>query len=211
MFNIQYDKGLVTDQRIYDAVKRGVILAQEQGYDVEGLFFHVKEASKELAYGAGATILEEGRSIAIAVDKDNPNFNFLSQLTVHEINHLEREKYSPIETLEEVLVSEGLAQMAEETAGFDLVSISAFQSNDDRKTAIASMTADFNHNVFDGNNNQGKGYDHYFGDKSDLPNHAGYALGLEMVKTFMGATGATIQEATQKPAAHIANYWKQTL
>lgn len=211
MFNITHDEGIEPDERMHDAIARGVALAQKQGYDVQDITFIVKQPKNKPPLGATAQIMEEDRTIAVGVDPDNPNFDLVAQLTVHEINHLEREKHSPIETLEEALVSEGLAQMAEQKAGFAPASISLFESPTDRKTTIDSAISDFQTVVIGRNADPAKDYDYYFKDQSELPDYAGYALGLEMVATYMEGTGTTIQEATTKPASEIANYWKNTL
>lgn len=200
------------DPRIQQAIERGVDLAEAQGYDVSGLTFHQVPVKNGVPDGAGAQIMDEPRSIAFAVDKTHPNFaDFLSQLTVHEINHLEREKYSRIETLEEVLVSEGLAQKAEQVAGFDPADVSLFSSGADRQTTIESVRGEWSRVVVGRAAEQERNYDYYFGRKSELPDGAGYALGLEMVQSYMDGTGATLQQAIQKPASEIADFWRNTL
>jgi uncharacterized protein YjaZ len=205
MLDIKFNE-TAFDQRIYDAVERGVSVAKSQGYDVGGVSFFVKKPSKRLPEGAGAKILEESRNIGLAVDDVNPNYGYLQQLVVHEINHLEREKHSKIETLQDVLVSEGLAQMAERIAGYRLMPISLFQSEADREETINAMTPDFEKAIL--GNSKEADYDEYFGSKGRVRDYAGYAFGLEMVMAYMVETSATLSEATKTPTAHFVNHWQ---
>lgn len=209
MLDIHYEEGLEPDERMQKTIADGALLASQQGSDIKGLSFYIRKPSKTLPMGAGAGILKGERNIGVAVDASNPNYDVVSQLMVHEINHLEREKYSSIETLEEVLVSEGLAQAAEEEAGFALLEPSYFKSETDRTTSIKSMSADFGFVVV--GERAEKDYDNYFGVSRNLPDYAGYALGYEMVKLYMMNKGVDLSVATQTPAREIVSYWENSL
>lgn len=210
MYEINPETGNVVDLTIARAIQQGVVLAQQQGYDVEGLSFIVKNPLKTYEYGASAAIIGD-RQIGVVLDKENPNYDTLTQLVVHEINHTEREKHSRIETLEETLVSEGLAQKAEQVAGFASLPVSLFQSDEDRNIAINSVKCRFNSLVLGDNRDPVKNYGYYFQGEGELKKYTGYALGLEIVTTYMDTTGATIQEATQAPASEIVSYWKNDI
>jgi len=206
---LQYEDGVEPDERFNDAITRGVALARAQGYDVEGITFIIKKPMKRYPDGATAGIQEEDRTIGMAVDEVSPDFDLLVPLTVHEINHLEREKHSLIGTLEEVLVSEGLAQMAERKTGLSKTTAAYFQSVTDRETTIGLLKGDFNRPLFGTDKDPERDFDHYFfGGKGGLPKRAGYALGLEIVKSFMDATGKTLQQATKMPASEIVDCWR---
>lgn len=209
MLDIHYQEGLAPDERLQKAIARGVYLAEQQGSDIKGLSFYVRKPSKILPMGAGAGPIEGERNIGLAVDASNPNYDVVSQLMVHEINHLKRERYSPIKTLEEVLVSEGLAQMAEEVAGFELLDVSFFQSSSDRAKIIKTMMSDFGCAVF--GEEKERDYDSYFGVDGVVPDYAGYALGYEMVKLYMQEQGVDLSVATQTPAREIVSYWENSL
>ena len=209
MLKIEYEEGVKADDRYRKAILNGVELAKAQGYEVEDLTFIIKNPTKRYPDGASAGILEGDRLIGLAVDEHSPNFDLLVPLTVHEINHLEREKHSSIFTLEEVLVSEGLAQMAEVKTGLSKITAAYFKSPEEREIAIKLMADKLDRPLFGKQQDPEQSYDYFFfGDKGGMPDRAGYALGLGIVKSFMEATGDTIQQTTKRPSSEIIEYWK---
>lgn len=196
--------------RLRDAAEDVQRIAESQGIDTSKFSVEIRlyddvinERKAGKIFGAGIT---GDSDFVLAVDPneiyDPKVIDTFTSLGVHEINHLERMRLlgADPETLAEVLVSEGFAQVAEAEAGYRPASLS-IESPLNMPSFEKEVASSLNDKIL-GDNKGDKGFDDWFVDS------VGYDLGFNIVSGYLSDTGQTLDTALKVPAAEVIQHWQ---
>ncbi len=169
----------------------------------------------EIGIGIGITAIRE---ITFAVNPariDAPVFQSdLARLVTHELNHVQRADNYGIEviTLADALISEGLAQASEVTAGHAPVPWRSFYSAWSAQHYIHAALPELDKPLgFGTDNNRYMAW--FFGTdpRTTDPRFGGYPLGHAIVERYMLHTQQDIVAATRMSAETIIAHWRNDL
>lgn len=207
------------ESRLRDAVEDAERVSQLQGVNTDD--FHVEIRLYDDVFNnkpqpdkiLGAGIVDDNKFVLV-IDPDNAKdpkvIDQFTSLAVHEMNHLERMSLlgGDPQTLSEVLVSEGLAQVAEIEAGYEPISLEAsdgFDAITFSKKVEAYLDVDLFTPV-----RPTKDFDYWFAPDSEEHGiaYAGYQLGFNIVSGYMKDQGVSLNEVMERPAQEIIEHWR---
>jgi len=165
-------------------------------------------------WGVAAAVYDDNR-FKIVIDRDRIDdpqvLNYFKAFVVHEANHLELMKLKgDPQTLADVLVSEGFAQVNEREAGFPKILDEGFLDAEKMENFIGEVKLHLEDDLF-AKKRPKKDYDYWFDGKTALTRFfnkgSGYALGLHIVKGFMNDNNLSMKQAMQEPTEKIIGHW----
>lgn len=206
---VKFDLSAVSPEQrtnFENACMQGLHDAQQQGMKFDQpVIIHVKPDKNNVIreFGVAGATTDEPGALQITFDPgrfSDPGFlDAVKREVTHELNHEWRtQKGHKINNLGDLLVSEGLAVIAEEAPGHAPASYTKFKDENFKQDFIRRARDNVSNKVDFG--------EWFFGNGSE-PHYGGYILGRDIVRSYLEANNLSLTTAHDINAKNVIQDW----